>query len=483
MFAHDPFVGRKHELGVLEEEYQRVQQSGQGSFVLLRGRRRIGKSRLMEAFLASDRIPSLFYGALQMQPAPAALQHFQSEVAESRIPGSEELREGTQFASWSSILKHLSKYAEQSSPTVIVLDEFPYLLTEALSLESELQHTWDRFLRKKPIMLVLVGSDLAMMQALTEYGRPLYDRPTRHIHLRGLSPNDIQKLRDLRDTDAFDAYLAVGGFPQIARRFPQRGNLENFLNSELRDSTVPIVVSGERIMYAEFSPDSQANLVLRAMGQGARGYTEIGRRSGVPRQSLDRALKMLLEKQVVERELPVSVPSQGSPRYRIVDTYLRFWLRFIEPALAELDRGRGADVASRIVSAWPSYAGQAIESVVREAVARCLPALLNGVSTFTVGAFWNRSGNIEVDVALRSEDPSARIALIASIKWRKNAPFTARDAHALRKHQLLVPGTDERTVLLAVSASGFEPGLQEKLQAGDSWITWSPKELMHAWRS
>ena len=142
-------------------------------------------------------------------------------------------------------------------------------------------------------------------------------------------------------------------------------------------------------------------------------------------------------------------------RYRIADTYLAFWTRFIEPALALLDRGRSQQVLENILRQWPDYRGRAIEPIVRDSVARLLP--LHGADAHTVASFWTRDGRTEVDlVGIDGQGSKRRVSFIGSIKWRRRRPFSGSDASALAAQLPFVPGVDDRTKLLAVSSSGFD---------------------------
>jgi hypothetical protein len=79
------------------------------------------------------------------------------------------------------------------------------------NVEGAFQKAWDRSLTNAPVLLIVIGSDLAMMELLTEYGRPLYGRPLRKIDLQPLNPSDIASITGLSPVDAFDAFLVTGG--------------------------------------------------------------------------------------------------------------------------------------------------------------------------------------------------------------------------------------------------------------------------------
>ena len=466
------FAGRHEQLALLQADLAEVQSSCRGRFVLVRGRRQVGKSRLIEEFIDRSGAPSVFFTATKGREPSAELNEFTELIRHPSIDEDHALAETT-FGSWDAALSALARTVDE--PTVVVIDEVPYLFAGASDVEGAFQKAWDRSLKNAPVLLIVIGSDLAMMEALTEYGRPLYGRPTREIDLRPLTPHDVASLTGLAPVDAFDAFIVTGGFPNPVNRWRHGQTLKQFLASQLATSTEVLSVVGERMMSAEFPKDSQARLVLTAIGSGAPTFTAIGAQTGLAAASLDRALKLLTAKRAIAVEQPTSGRQSGrETRYRIADTYLAFWTRFIEPALPLLDRGRSQQVIESIVGQWPDYRGKAIEPIVRDSVARLLP--IKGVDAHTVASYWTRDGRTEVDlVGVDGTGSKRRVSFIGSIKWRQRRPFSGSDATALAAQLAMVPGVDHRTVLVAVSSSGFD--------VRDVPITFGPAELLEAWSS
>jgi hypothetical protein len=106
-------------------------------------------------------------------------------------------------------LRLLARCLPEDRPSVVVLDEMPYLIRTDAGFEGTLQKIFDRELSRKPTLLTCVGSDLAMMDALNEYGRPFHQRATELV-IPPLSPADAAEMHGLSAADAFDAYLVSG---------------------------------------------------------------------------------------------------------------------------------------------------------------------------------------------------------------------------------------------------------------------------------
>jgi hypothetical protein len=149
-------------------------------------------------------------------------------------------------------------------------------------------------------------------------------------------------------------------------------------------------------------------------------------------------------------------------------TYLRFWLHFVRASIPALERGRGDIVHRQIRESWPSFAGRAIEPLIREAVEALLPDPRFGGAEF-VGAFWNRDNSVEIDlVGGRALPISEQIDFVGSIKWRDRGSFDRGDLSALIRHRALVPGASDDTLLVGVSRNGFAvDGLDVRLGPED----------------
>lgn len=467
----DEFVGRQRELGLLARMYGDIGARRRGAFVSVRGRRRVGKSRLIERFAQASG-PYAYYVATRQAPA-LELARFGDALATSELPVA-ELARGTSFASWETALTAAASGATWERPAIVVVDEFPYLVERDPAIEAIVQKVWDRTLQGQPVMLILIGSDVATMEALSEYGRPLYDRP-RELVVQPLTPADVARLLRLSPVDAFDAYVTIGGFPEQALAWGRGRTLWDFLGEALNDPTSPLIVAAERSLRAEFPTQAQARTVLSVIGAGERAFSAMQSRTGLPRASLDQALRLLAERRVVERLLPYSGRPGGKlARWSVVDPYLRFWLRFVEPSIELVERGRGVLALELVRRDWAAYRGRAIEPIVRASIERLLPDERFGEARYT-GAYWTRDNRIEVDlVGGRAPVTPPGIDFVGSIKWRDETPFDRADAAALADARASVPGTDAQTRLVGVSRDGFRgaTGLDVKLSARDLLAAW-----------
>ena len=476
--APQDFVGRETALRRLRSYLDDVRQTGGGLLLSVRGRRRVGKSRLIEEWLQREGVPHVFFAASRQTPE-RELALFGEAIERADVG----LAPGVRFETWEAALTYVATLAQSAArtsgrdrneaPLVVVLDEFPYLQERQPELEATIQKVWDRVAQRFPLALVLVGSDLSMMAALTEYGRPLYGRCTELV-VPPFSPAETAAMLRLGSADGLDAYLVCGGFPLVVRSWRRGDSLWAFLERELADPTSPLIVTGERMLAAEFPAELQARDVLRVIGAGERTFSGIAQIAGIPQMSLKRSLDTLVEhKRIVTAAQPLSARPSKETRYVVADPYVRFWLRFIGPGLEEIERGRGDVVVERIRRDWSAYRGRAVEPLVREAIQRILPDERFGDAR-SVGGYWTRTNDVEVDVVgTPARPPAKRVSFVGSIKWRERAAFDRDDLAALIAQRSRVPGVDERTLLIAVTRAGSK--------ARDVDLTLTPDDVLRAW--
>lgn len=469
------FIGRDRELSALREQFDRVVDqtpAGRpGRAVLIRGRRRVGKSRLVEEFIEQCVAPSVYFTAVGGS-READLAAFVRDVAASDLPEAAVVGELSTPLSWDAALQALVTVLPTDTPSIVVMDEVPYVVRQDPSFEGVLQRTFDRALIHRPVLLILVGSDMAMMEQLDAYGRPFHQRGTELV-VPSLSPKDVAGLTGLEGAEALDAFLVSGGLPLVLQEWRSGDSVWDFLEASLTSTTSALIVSGERALAAEFPVEAQARTVLAEIGHGERTFTAIGRAAGgLHPTSLKRSLDLLIHRRAVAAERPLSTKVGRETRYHVADPYLRFWLSFVASNLPRLERGRADLALETIRTSWPSWRGRAIEPVIRESLLRLRGEPLID-SSGTVGGFWTRTNDPEIDLVGADRGPTARrITFVGSITWHESAPFSDRDLARLLVHRTQLPGAVDTTPLVAVSRTG---GTAQ----GVRMIT--PEELLDAW--
>ncbi|MEV6956465.1 ATP-binding protein [Streptomyces sp. NPDC051183] len=475
------FKGRTSDLDQLARQLSLVAGgtgATRGQAVTVTGRRRVGKSRLVQEFCDRSGLPYVVFQATRGRNAVAERADFAATLGHSALSGA-ELVAGLQAADWNQALRSLAVAIPDDTPSIAVLDEVPWLVEQDGEFEGALQTVWDRHLSAKPVLLILVGSDMSVMEALPSYGRPFFGRAAK-MTVQPLHLADVQAMTGLDAAEAVDALLITGGFPEIVQSWRPGMGRRDFLRETVANPLAPLLVAGELSLLGEFPEASHSRAVLEAVGSGERTFSNIAARAGgagaLPSGTLSPLLNTLLAKRVLAADLPLSVKVDSkNKRYRIADPYLRFWLAFLQRGIPLIERGRGDLALERIERSWTTWRSRAVEPVIRESLLRMLPDE-RWPQTEAVGGWWNRQNNPEIDLIGADREPVAgQVHFIGSVKWLESQPFGRREYDALVRDMLAVPGTGPGTALVAVSRCGVEDDMPLAAH-------WGPEDLVRAWR-
>jgi uncharacterized protein len=473
------FIGRKTELALLRGRLDRVARSGTGTALALRGRRQVGKSRLAQEFCDRADVPYLFFTATKGASPVEAITVFLRELRDSGLPVDRNLLPEGPVANWPDAFRALAG-ALPDRPVVVVIDELPWLAEQDEVFDGALQTAWDRLLSPQPVLLLLLGSDLHMMERLTAYDRPFYGRAD-NLLLGPLNPAEVGNALSLGPADAIDAGLLSGGLPGVLRAWPAGTPALEFAERECGDPASPLFGIPEATLLAEFPAPDTARRVIEAVGGGNRTHANIaaeaGNRAGViPSGTLSPVLRRLTaDKHVLAIDEPLSVQPGKPALYRVADSNLRFYLAVGRAAHELSRRGRATAAATLIERRWPSWRGRAVEPVIREALESAATELAWPEAT-AVGGWWNRAFDPEIDVIGADRAPAARKLYYAgSIKWL-DQPFDSRDLGALHRGTAQVPGfAAGTTALVAASRAGFTEST-----AGHLALRWEPADIIAA---
>jgi AAA+ ATPase superfamily predicted ATPase len=480
------FIGREAELSLLRKRLDRVVATGAGVALAIRGRRQVGKSRLVQEFCDRAAVPYLFSTATKGASPVEAVSSFLADLRESVLPGDHApLIPMDGVRTWPDALRMLAS-ALPDVPCVVVLDELPWLAEQDPLFDGALQTAWDRILGSRPVLLLLLGSDLHMMSRFTAYDRPFFGRADTLV-LGPLTPADTGQALGLAAPDAIDAHLVSGGLPGILRTWPRGMRALDFLRAECADPAAALFGVPEAALLAEFPNPDVSRRVLEAVGAGDRTHANIastaGSREGaLPAGTLSPILRRLTDdKRVLAVDEPLSTKASRPALYRIADSNLRLYLAALRSAHEYARRGI-PEAGFRIVQRrWAAWRGRAVEPLVRQSLElAALSGQLPWADVAVVGGWWNRRFDPEVDLVGADRGPVAgRLLFVGSIKWL-GSPFDGHDLSTLRRAAVQVPGYDPAaTGLVVASLSGVAP----EISASSLDLVWNAHDVVTAWRS
>jgi hypothetical protein len=480
------FVGRAAELALLHKRLDRVSASGSVA-VAIRGRRQVGKSRLVQEFCDRAEVPYLFFTATKGASPVESVASFLAELKDSQLPADPDLVPEDTGGRWPDAFRTLAAVLPQA-PVIVVFDELPWLAEQDDQFDGALQTAWDRLFANRQVLLLLLGSDLHMMARLTAYDRPFFGRAD-NLVLGPLNPVETGHAVGLDAADAIDAHLICGGLPGIVRSWPHGTPAMRFLEQECADPASTVFSVPESSLAAEFPSPDLARRVLEAIGGADRTHANIAaaagsRQGALPSGSLSPLLRRLVEdKHVLAVDEPVSTRPDKPALYRVADSNLRFYLAMGRAAQEQTRRGR-PDVASQLIRRrWQAWRGRAVEPLVRQALELAAASGTlpwpDGPDALVVGGWWNRQFNPEVDLVGADRAPIAqRLYFVGSVKW-VGTPFDDHDYAELVRGAVQVPGFSAGdTGLVVVSLAGLATG---RTRANLDLI-WGAGEVFGSWQ-
>ncbi len=449
------FVDREAELQALEREYAREG----SSFVVVYGRRRVGKTELISRFIRNRR--SLYYLATE-EPELQNLESFQSVAADFL---QSDLLRAARLSRWEDVFREIARACGPTDErAVIVIDEFQYLGRANPAYPSIFQRIWDTMLKDANVMLVLCGSLISLMrdQVLSEES-PLYGRRTAQIRMGQIPFSHYQEFLPGRSTrELVERYAVTGGVPKYIELFEDEKDVYSAIYANVLDRSGFLYDEPNFLLQREMPDVGTYFALIRAVAGGAHRPSEISRSFGIRQTSLGKYLKTLIDLDVLERQVPVT---EGNPDkskkslYRIKDNFLQFWFRFVLPNVSYLETGRTAAVEKRIREHFiDGHVAYVYEDVCRERLWGLADSGELGFVPERVGRWW--SGSDEIDVAGLSASEGR--AVWGECKFWKD-PVGANVLRALEEKAARVPWErDRRTDAFALfSASGFTDELRE----------------------
>jgi AAA+ ATPase superfamily predicted ATPase len=407
------FVDRELELGLLENLFQR-----QGAqFLILYGRRRIGKTSLLTRWL-TDLEGRYLYCVATKTSTLNQLRSFSQALLQFQNPGA-SIDPTFSYASWEAAFEEVRR-AATGERLVLVVDEFTYITQADPEVSSILQHIWDQRLKEDTnIFLVLTGSLAGMIQRhVLDYQAPLYGRATGRLRLQALPFGALSEILPRYKPDQrVAAYAIAGGVPAYLELFDDRLSITENLREHIVSPANIMLGDAVFLLHEQLDEPRNYMAVIEAIAAGYHTINEIARMAGILRSHISKYLSVLQELGYVERQVPATVrrPEKSRKgRYMIADPYLRFYFRFLHPNLSFIERGMRQQAIGLMQDHLVDFIGTyTFEELCRDWVT--VQADLGGLPFLPerVGSYWSQEVQIDV-VALnwRTKD-----ILLGECKW------------------------------------------------------------------
>ena len=402
------FIGRERELNSLNKLYN----SGKFEFVVIYGRRRVGKTALINHFI--DDKQAIYFMGVESN-AKQNLENFSRNIMEYTSGISAE----TSFLSFQSALETVFRLS-QKERLILVIDEYPYVARASRSLASTLQMLIDRYKDNSKLMLILCGSSMSYMEGhVLAYKAPLYGRRTAQIKL---NPFDFEEVchyfKNFSSEQKAMAYGIVGGTPQYLLQINDRLTIEENVKNTYLDTMSSLYEEPMNLLKQEVREPAIYTAIITAIATGYSRMSEIATKVGEETNICSSYLKNLIALGIVRKESPYGEKASKKSIYSIDDNMFRFWYRFVPENASMIARGASDLVYKRIEPYFSDYMGKVFEDICRQYLWKLLISGNTPIEFTSLGRWWGNDPvhkcQAEIDI-MGEQDKNT--AVFGECKW------------------------------------------------------------------
>lgn len=444
------FIGREKELKTLDRLYS----SEHFEFVVMYGRRRVGKTTLLRHFMQGK--DSIYCVGVESNR-----QQNLENLSQSLWNYGKFLEAVPSFRTFQDALTYAFVMAKDRR-IALIIDEYPYMARSEPSLASTLQMLIDQYKETSKLMLILCGSSMSYMEDhVLAYKSPLYGRRSGQMKIM---PFDFftacQWFSRFSPEDKALAYGMVGGTPQYLRQIDDclsiKENIENlFLNPDS-----PLYEEPTSLLKQEVREPALYNAIISAIAGGATKLSVIASKVGESTSTCSSYLKNLIDLGLIEKETPYGEKESRRSIYHLADHFFRFWYRFIPDNISLIAQGASPFAYTRIVPHLSDYMGDIFADICRQYLWKERLSGKVPIPFSSLGRWWGTDPGerkqTEIDIMGAAD---AHTALFGECKWR-NEPIDSAILETLLHRSRLFPYTNVQLCLFA--KRGFTKGCMEE---------------------
>ena len=424
------FHCRENELKKLNRRYEK----GQFECIVIYGRRRVGKTALINEFCKDK--PVIYMSALNAT-AEENLRTLSKAICSYENP---EMTTAPEFRSYDDALGEISRIAKNQR-AVFVIDEYPYLAAADPSISSRLQHLIDHVWSESKLYLILCGSSMSFMKyQVLGYESPLYGRRTAQFKVEPLTYKETAEFNpSLSNEQNALIYGITGGVPHYINKLAVQDDLDEALLEKLFDRSSYLFEEPENLLKQELREPAVYNSVITAIAEGASRLNEIAT--------------------MLEKEGKKTV-------YLLEDQFFRFWYRFVPQNITAIVSGRIERTYEKSVKSQLSdYMGLVFEKMCQAYLLRYAENLPFELSR--IGQWWGSdpATRKQVQIDIVGADSEKKAFIIGSCKFKNEK--IGIDEYERLKHYAAVFGKRGTYHYYIFSKGGFTDGLIEKAKEDD----------------
>ena len=402
------FIGREREVAALDRLYE----SNKFEFAVIYGRRRVGKTALINHFI--DNKEAIYFMGVESNEKQN-LENFSKSIIEY----SSGIEAETSFLSFQAALEYVFKLAEKKR-LILAIDEYPYVARSSKSLASTLQLLIDKYKDTSQLMLILCGSSMSYMEdEVLAYKSPLYGRRTAQMKIQPFSFEETCRcFKNFSDEDKALAYGIVGGTPQYLLQMDDRLSIEDNIKNTYLNPISFLYEEPTNLLKQEVRDPAIYTAIITAIAVGASRMSDISNKVGEDSNICANYLKSLINLGIVKKETPYGEKTSRKSIYSIEDNMFRFWYRFVPNNNSVIMRGAADIVYRRIEPQLSEYMGTVFEEICKQYLWKLLLDGNSPVEFSELGRWWGNDPiekkQTEIDIM---GEQDKKTALFGECKW------------------------------------------------------------------
>jgi len=454
------FIGREDELKTILG----AAQEKQASIIVVYGRRRVGKTELIEHALSQRnllKLEGVENGDMQAQMYRVLYQL--SKVLSDA--GIVHMR----FNTWLELFDFIAGKISQGQWT-LYLEEVQWLAEYKDALISDLKYVWDNSLRHNPnLLLVLCGSSPSFMRNQVIHSKALYNRSIYEINLREFSLKETQELLGDRSyREIMDAYLTVGGIPEYLKRVKKHSSIQIGICNESFKKNSYFLNEKNRIFISSFASNVHYEKIIDYLS-----HVKFASKKEIEKHlktkgggNLTKILEDLEMCGFIERYIPFQVGNKSNlVRYCIADSYLRFYFKFVSSLLDRIEQGdfNHNPLHALNKESYQKWLGFSFERFCRRN-SQVIAAIIGfSAVRYKSGAFFNRTtveeqSGYQIDLIF---DRADHVLTICEIKYTLGKTGV-EVIDEFEKKLRLMPDLENKTIeKVLITATGATDALQK----------------------
>ncbi len=453
-------IGRKEELERLEELYR----SDKFEFLIMYGRRRIGKTTILQEFAGKRK--SIFFSAQEKNDA-LNLADF-SEVVQRHF----EADYMTPFADWKTALAYVGRRAD-AERTVLIIDEFPFMAAANPSIKSIFQHQIDHEWKDRNILLVLCGSSVSfMVNEVMGYKSPLYGRITGSMEILPFDYlESAEFFPDYSAEDKLIAYGILGGVPRYLNAFDPGRSIRENIEREVLANGAFLYDEPQTLLRMELREPMVYNSILEAVSNGCNRIIDISNRIHEEMSKCSKYMLTLQSIRLLEKRVPCGEPAVSKRGiYEITDNFYKFWYRHVFTNQSYYGMLGTAGACEEIMQGLNDYMGPVFETICLQYLTRAARAGKLPFVPYQLGKWWGTNPRLrrQDDVDVLALDKTGTKAIFCECKFR-NRPTPMETYDDLLAATEVFPDVKEK-YLIFISKSGYTAPVERRAKEEGAWL-------------